>query len=92
MLFRSALREELQHQTKQLDEKEAALEEAEAVVQNQLEKATVQKAEFEQERANQKAARLAIEQETAALAERVWMFESKQKQIKEQMKQLLAAG
>ena len=93
------LREELQHQTKMLAEKEtalaekeAALEEAEVVVQNQLEKATVQKAELEQERANQRAAKLAMEQETAALAERVWMFESKQQQIKEQMKQLLAAS
>lgn len=86
------LREELAHQTKSLAEKEAAMQEAELLMQNQLDKAMVQQAEMEQERANLRNNKLALEQETAALAERVWMFESKQQQIREQMKALLAAG
>ncbi len=68
------------------------MEMAEVLMQKQMEQHMVEKAEIEQERANQRTAKLAIEQETAALAERVWMFESKQQQIKEQMKALLAAS
>jgi DNA-binding response OmpR family regulator len=86
------LREDLQHQAKSLAEREAAMQEAEVLMQNQMDQAMVKQAEIEQERANLKANKLALEQETAALAERVWMFESKQQQIKEQMKQLLAAS
>ncbi|MEO6874864.1 MAG: hypothetical protein ABI222_08580 [Opitutaceae bacterium] len=86
------LREDLQHQTKTLAEREAAMNEAEVLMQNQMDQAMVKQAEIEQEQANYKANKQSLNQETAALAERVWLFESKQKQIKEQMKQLLAAG
>ena len=86
------LREELAHQTKSLAEREAAMQQAEVMMQKQMDQAMVQQAEIEQEQSNLKASKVAIEQETAALAERVWMFESKQQQIREQMKQLLAAS
>jgi len=87
-----ALKEDLQHQTKALSERETAMQQAEVLMQNQMDQAMVRQAELDQERANIKALKQAMEQETAALAERVWLFESKQKQIKEQMKQLLAAS
>jgi len=86
------LKEDLQHQAKSLAEKEAAMQEAELLMQNQLDKAMVRQAEMDQERANIRSNKVALEQETAALAERVWMFESKQQQIREQMKQLLASS
>ena len=86
------LRAELQQQTRELADKETALQEAEVQVQTQTAQNLKLQAQIEQERAAQAADKVTLEQETAALAERVWLFESKQKQIKEQMKQLLAAS
>ena len=87
-----ALRAELQQRTRELADKEAALQETEVQMQTRAAQNLITQAQIDKVRIAHAADKVALEQESAALAEQVWMFETRKWRIREQIKQLLAAS
>ena len=87
-----ALRVKLQLQTQELANWESGLQHAATQTKQQATQTEQAQAQLQAEQATLAAAKAAIEQETSTLTERVRVFETKQRQVREQMQQLLAVS
>ncbi len=85
-------REKLQLLKRELADQEAALQETEVKTQTQLVQVKKAQVQLTAAQTTLAAERAAFDKEAGLLAERARQFESKQQQLKEQMKQMLAGA